>query len=246
MEGFISKLKQLAKKSPIPLSKNHLYDIQTRRILQRVLRADSCAIDVGCHKGEILDLILEAAPKGTHFGFEPIPSFYDALKEKYSDKPSVHIVNVAASDEKGVSKFNFVTSNPSYSGLKKRVYDRDDEVDEQIEVRVDKIDHIIPKEVQVDLVKIDVEGAELLVLKGAIEVLRRCKPTIVFEHGLGASDVYGSGPGDIFSLLEHAGVRVSTMGRFLSGKSSFSKVEFERQYYDRLNYYFIAYDRSQD
>lgn len=241
MEGFISKLKQLAKKSPFPLTKNHLYDLQTRRILRRVLRQDSCAIDVGCHKGEILDLILEVAPKGTHFGFEPIPSFYDALKAKYVEKSSVHIINIAASDVKGTSKFNFVTSNPSYSGLKKRAYDRDDEVDEEIEVKVDSIDHIIPKDVQIDLIKIDVEGAELLVLKGAVELIRRCRPVIVFEHGLGASDVYGSTPGELYTLLERAGLKVSTMGRFLSDKSSLSKEEFERQYFDRVNYYFIAY-----
>jgi len=241
MEGFVSKLKQLAKKSPIPLTKNHLYDLQTRRILKRVLRPESCVIDVGCHKGEILDLILEAAPDGTHFGFEPIPSFYEALKRKYADNASVHIMNLAASDAKGTSKFNYVTSNPSYSGLKKRSYDRDDEVDEEIEVKVDRIDHTIPREVQIDLIKIDVEGAELLVLKGAIELIRRWRPTIIFEHGLGASDVYGSKPGDLYSILKKAELKVSTMGRFLSGKPSFSKDEFERQYFDRVNYYFIAY-----
>ena len=241
MTSFISRLKQFAKKSPIPLSKNHKYDIQTQRIIREVLNPDSCCIDVGCHKGEIMDLMIEAAPHGEHYGFEPIPAFYDELVEKYVDHPGVHIVNVAASDVKGASKFNYVTSNPSYSGLKKRAYDRSDEQDTQIEVKVDLIDNIVPDNIEIDLIKIDVEGAELLVLKGAEQLINRCGPVIVFEHGLGASDVYGATPGELYDFLHQTGLLISTMGNFLSGKPSFSREAFERQYFDRRNYYFIAY-----
>lgn len=223
------------------MSKNHRYDKQTRRIIHRLLKADSCCIDVGCHKGEILDLMIDAAPDGIHYGFEPIPAFHELLVDKYKSFPRVHIENIAASDEKGKSKFNYVSSNPSYSGLKKRDYDREGEVDEQIEVSVDLIDEVIPREIDIDLIKIDVEGAELLVLKGAIELIRRCKPIIVFEHGLGASDVYGSTPGQLFEFLDQAGLKVSTMGRYLSGKPPFTKEDFDLQYFDRLNYYFVAY-----
>ena len=49
-------------------------------------------------------------------------------------------------------------------------------------VQVDTLDHIMEtRDVQCNLIKIDVEGAEVEVLKGGIETLRRYKPNVIFE-----------------------------------------------------------------
>ena len=83
MNKIKEALKAFIKKSPIPLSKNHLYDIQTKKIAGQYLSYNSNTIDIGCHKGEILDLFLRKSPKGRHFGFEPLPHLYSYLKNKY-------------------------------------------------------------------------------------------------------------------------------------------------------------------
>ncbi|HLY39530.1 MAG TPA: FkbM family methyltransferase [Candidatus Binatia bacterium] len=49
--------------------------------------------------------------------------------------------------------------------------------------------------------RLDVEGAELEVLRGAGRTLHRWKPYVVFEHGLGAADSYGTSPGMVHELL---------------------------------------------
>ena len=64
------------------LTKNQQYDRATQQIMKRVIRSNSNCIDVGCHKGEMLDLMLKYAPKGNHFAFEPIPDYYKQLKQK--------------------------------------------------------------------------------------------------------------------------------------------------------------------
>jgi hypothetical protein len=38
------------------------------------LHRDSCAVDIGCHRGLFLSRILECAPDGEHLAFEPIQS----------------------------------------------------------------------------------------------------------------------------------------------------------------------------
>ena len=48
-------------------------------------------------------------------------------------------------------------------------------------VELKKLDDVIPTDVTIDFIKIDVEGAELGVLKGAKNVLLKNKPIIIFE-----------------------------------------------------------------
>lgn len=238
--SFKSFAKKLLKLSPIPLSKNHGYDIQTKKIFKKILNDDSNCIDVGCHKGEILDLILNYSPNGIHYGFEPIPVLFEDLKLKYKDQKNCIISPIAASNQKGQSSFNYVVSNPSYSGLKKRSYDKKDETDKQISVQTERLDSLIPKEVNIDLIKIDVEGGEMLVLEGAKDLLSNNKPHVIFEHGLGASDHYNTGPNEIFNYFESLGYEIFTLNEFLSSKNALDLEGFNKQFYKRINYYFLA------
>ncbi|MCZ2442868.1 MAG: FkbM family methyltransferase [Flavobacteriales bacterium] len=151
------------------------------------------------------------------------------------------MLNLAASNSTGVSDFNYVMSNPSYSGLKKRDYDNPREKDTTIRVKTDLLDNVIPKDISIDLIKIDVEGAELQVLEGAIEIIEKNKPIIIFEHGIGASNHYGTTPAKLFDFFSKVSMKVSTLDNYLTNKKPLTKSEFEKQYYDRLNYYFIAH-----
>lgn len=237
MKDFLKKILKLL---PIPLTKNHKYDLQTKKIINR-LSEDSNCIDVGCYKGEILDLIIQAAPYGNHFGIEPIPRQYDFLTSKFKKNPNCKILNLAAANKSGVTSFNYVITNPSYSGIRKREYDRTGEKDTTIEVETELLDNIIPTNLKIDLIKIDVEGAELLVLKGASKIISQYRPLVIFEHGLGASDYYDTSPNNVYKYFKSKSMKVSTLGSFLKGRESLSLDEFNDQYYNRTNYYFIAH-----
>lgn len=236
-----STVKAFLKKFPVRFTKNQQYDYQTKKIIAKVLHEVSNTIDVGCFKGEILDLFLEQAPLGNHFAFEPIPDKFDKLQEKYQGHKNVRLFNLAASDSKGRSTFNHVISNPSYSGLKKRDYDLPDEEDEQITVATDLLDNIIPEDFKIDLLKIDVEGAELLVMQGAQKMIKQWKPIIIFEHGLGGSNHYGNGPDKVFDFIADCDMSITNLDSYLQKKSPLNKEDFEKQYFNKLNYYFIAH-----
>ncbi|MBT8221031.1 MAG: FkbM family methyltransferase [Bacteroidia bacterium] len=240
---MLLRFKKLLKKIPIPLTKNHGYDLRTKRIIKNYLHLNSNTIDVGCHKGEILEIILNAAPDGRHWGLEPLPYLYEHLKLKFSDKNNIEILPVAATDREGFSDFNHVITNPAYSGLKKRDYDRANEKDEKIQVKTQALDNLIPEVIHIDLIKIDVEGGEYQVLLGAQRIIKTFRPMIIFEHGLGSSEYYDSTPDKVFNFFEEMDMHVSTLLSFIKRLKPFTEQEFEEQYYRRMNYYFIAYGK---
>ena len=233
-------LKKIARRLPFALTKNIRYDQLTKDVIRKCCKKDTNCIDVGCHKGEILEMMLEAAPEGKHYGFEPIPELYGFLKEKFK-KTNCTISDIALSDKTGIINFNYVLSNPSYSGIKKRNYDRDNEKDMTIDVRTEKLDEVLDDNYQAGLLKIDVEGAELLVLKGAEKMITRCKPVIIFEFGLGASDVYETSPKELWNFFEEKNYRISLLDDWLRDKSYFSFEDLEEQYFHKIYHSFIAW-----
>ena len=70
----------------LDITKNLKYDRLTKLVIKRALNLNSNAIDIGCHKGEILVEILKNAPNGQHFAFEPIPLFYQNLQKNSKKK----------------------------------------------------------------------------------------------------------------------------------------------------------------
>jgi FkbM family methyltransferase len=187
-----------------------------------------------------MDLIQKNAPMGFHFGFEPLPDFYENLVVKYAQNRQIKIFDIALADQTAVTSYNYVVSNPAYSGLIKRTYDRPSEVDAQIRVKTDLLDNCIDKNIKIDLIKIDVEGGEYQVLLGAKELIKKSKPVIIFEHGKGASDAYGTTPSLIFAYFEDLNYKIYTMSAWLKSQNSFTKEEFVNEYENNRNYYFLA------
>jgi len=217
------------------------YDPQTLLIFKKYLGKTSNCIDIGAHHGHILREILAAAPRGTHFAFEPIPGLYKKLQKRFGKK--VVLYNCALSDRKGTAEFNLVVDKPAISGLKKRT-DYGPHPVSTFSVSTERLDDIVPPDVKIDLIKIDVEGAEMLVLKGAVELLRRNKPIVLFEFGSAAGDLYDTDPAVVYDLFTECGMEVSVIEYFLRRQTGFSREEFTGQYRKGYNYFFIAYNKD--
>jgi FkbM family methyltransferase len=222
---------------------NILYDQQTAQIIQRVLAPDSSCVDVGCHEGSILDEMLKSAPRAVHYAFEPLPHLFAGLQAKYGGNPNVNLHELALSEAPGEATFQHVVSNPGYSGLLRRRFDRPHEDVVEIKVKLARLDDILPPEAQIRLMKVDVEGAELQVLRGATGMLARCRPFVVFEHGQGAADVYGTRPEHLYDLFSQCGLRVSLLGDWLAtnGGKTLAREDFVREFDQVSNYYFLAH-----
>ena len=235
-------LKRLFTLLHISVTRNQRYDAYTLKIIQRSLKPDSNCIDIGCHKGEILDLMIKGARHGRKIGFEPIPELYQFLTEKYSADPHVKIYPTALYDQTGSTTFQHVLNAPAYSGIKKRKYDGKHVDIDQITVQTGLLDHFIPDDLQIDLMKIDVEGAEFRVMKGGVATLKRCKPVIIFEFGLGAADFYNSKPKEMFAFLtRECGMKISTLKGFLDHAQTLTEPQFTSMFENGREYYFVGH-----
>lgn len=239
MRHFLKKyLKPILIRAGIPLTKNMRYDQQARRIMKRILNEDSNCIDVGCHVGEFMDWMLEMAPKGRHSGFEPIPWLFEGLKHKYGNR--VRLYDAALSSAPGQAHFQVVKNAPAYSGLRRRKYAVEKPDIEEVQVRVETLDRLFEASDPIRLLKVDVEGAEFDVLRGAENLLRRDRPYVLFEYGLGSAEFYDSGPDAMYQYLQSVGLSLHCLGGFLKGAAPLTASEFMQHFQSGSEYYFLA------
>lgn len=99
--------------------KERKYDALIKKIMRIVLEEDSSFIDVGCYRGDFLIEANKFAPSGSHIGFEPIPDIYNKVIKSLGGVNDIRQLGI--SDERGETTFNYVKSNPLYSGIKKGV-----------------------------------------------------------------------------------------------------------------------------
>ena len=161
------------------------------------------------------------------------------MKNKYKYK--AEIFPYALSENSGETTFQLVKNEPAYSGIKRRRYDIANPVIEEIKVNLKTLDEIIPLNEKIHLIKIDVEGGEFGVLKGAKNLLKKNKPIVIFECGKGASDYYGTSPLDLYAFISNEiGLKIYTLQSFIKNKQPIKEVEFESYYNTNEEYYFIA------
>ena len=215
---------------------NATYDRDLVRVLQQVLVEDSVCVDVGAHAGAILTHMVRLAPNGNHLAVEPLPAFAEQLREAF---PGVDVQQCALAATSGSSTFSAVTSNPAYSGLRRRPYDRPDEQVEEITVQIERLDDLVGKHRPVRLLKVDVEGGEVGVLQGATRLLTEDRPFVAFEFGAAAARAYGSRAEDAYAILNDAGLRVTTLARWLSREPAFTREEFLAA--TSRDFFFLAY-----
>jgi len=233
--------KRLVKRIPIDFSKDRKYDLLVRKIMLIVLERDSSFVDIGCHNGDFLLAALKIAPSGSHAGFEPIPDLYENLVLNYGD--TCDIRQLGLSNERGETTFNFVKSNPMYSGIKKRNYPKK-EIIEEISIDVDTLDNQLFEASRIDLIKIDVEGAELDVLKGGVNTITKFNPVVIFEYEQDASKYYNVTPKEMWEFFDEVKYSIYTLKNFIDSPSPISLSDFEKLFKGNKESYFVARFRS--
>ncbi len=204
-----------------------------RLLLSFTLKEDANCIDVGAYRGGVLAEMLRVAPRGRHIAYEPLPFMYEHLRRSF---PDVDIRHAAVSNQTDERSFTCVKSTPGHSGFSQRYFSQAQGL-ETITVRTVTLDQDLPADYAPALIKIDVEGAERLVLEGALATLTRYRPIVVFEHGKGAADYYDTRPEQIYALLHDAvGLRIFDM----DGNGPYTLQQFQETFASNEHWNFVA------
>ncbi len=224
--------------SALTRHRNSLYDWQTIAIMRRVLHESSSCIDAGAFEGGMLRHMVRLAPRGRHLAFEPTPDKYEALVGAF---PTVQVYPFALGDSPSSARFYHMRDHPALSGLRRRLDDLPSERVEILSVTVESLDRVVPPEMMVSFIKVDVEGGELGVFRGGASTIRRCRPTIVFECGRGGANHFGTGPDEVFGFFQDVRLGVSLLGDRLANRAPLSRSAFIEQYETGANFYFVAH-----
>lgn len=183
-----------------------------KKVLAKMLKSDSNVIDVGAHLGGILSSVLKLAPHGRHFAFEPIPRKANWLRAKF---PGVEVSEVAVSDFSGQTTFFEDSKQTALSGLRIGSVRTTSTI--EIPVSCRPLDDCVPEEYLPDVLKVDVLGAELQVLRGARRIIERSHPFILFATGTRKLSAFGTKPVDLYDWISDQGYSVFFLADFLSG-----------------------------
>ena len=149
-------------------------------------------IDVGTHKGEFLSYILSLNYKKIYC-FEPQKKIFKILKKNFKNKKNIQLFNLGLAhknskiifyENKLTSTSTFsISKNTLFSKIKNFILNSKNTYIDQYPINVRKLDDIfINKKIFNLFLKIDVEGFELNVLKGAKKILSKKVKFILIER----------------------------------------------------------------
>jgi len=156
-------------------------------VLNHFLKDDSIVFDVGAAQGEWSRQAFSEKKNITIYAFEPIAEHAEELSRQFSSH-LMNVYNLALGSKKEVSNFYFCPEMSVLSGLHFRsILSEQFSFSSSIrEVQVDTIDSIANQLglKHIDFLKIDTEGNELAVIRGAsIFLQNKAVRVIQFEYG---------------------------------------------------------------
>jgi len=161
------------------------FEVVLKNALLSKLRTGMTVLDIGANIGYYTVLMASRVGKnGRVIAFEPNPAIYNELNDNIALNGfnNVQTLHMALADTTGYSKFFFPSEGQEAHGsLARNCTFAESRIESVITDRLDEV--LLRLNInKVDLIKMDVEGAELLVIRGAKNVLGgQSKPIILFE-----------------------------------------------------------------
>lgn len=178
--------------------------------------APNWILDVGANVGDISEAALISYPQCHVICFEPVKATFEVLKKRLAPYGNRAILlNEALSDENGRCEINITSFHGANSislqsdfhkDLNPHVYEMGKET-----ISIVRLDDIAKRigDQKIDVMKIDVEGHELNVIKGGIDFIKDRVDTIIIEISLMRDQSWEEqSVAKIFTLLDELGFKL--------------------------------------
>jgi len=224
------------------------YEENEWRFISKFLKPGMTFFDIGANQGFYTLLAAKmVGPGGKVFAFEPVPSQIKKLKRNIKINCFHNIITeqLALGSEKGSANM-YACLNGAESLSSLRLPSEDGRVQKKvIQVPITTLDNYVYKSniSSIDFIKIDVEGGELDVLKGGINVLKNLRPIFMCEVQDIRTGQWGYSASEIFKFLKnynYSWFRVIAGGSLQSFKSEeeheLKEVNFIAVPIEKINY----------
>ena len=201
--GFLMKIDP-SKDTGVELSlfQTGTYEKGTLYFIASCLNRGDCFVDVGANIGLMSIFASQCVGNsGKILAFEAHPETHELLQE-----------NIALNHIENIDTFNFALGNEPG---KATIYDNwnvnrggaslviHSENSTGFEVDMKTLDEVIQTDFQPKMIKIDVEGFEFQVLKGATNTIKNCKPILIIEFSVSRENQYD--PFEMIDFIESFG-----------------------------------------
>jgi FkbM family methyltransferase len=183
-----------------------------KRFYLSILRKGDVIVDIGANVGYFTMLFADLIGKGGQVhSFEPIPATFKQLSRNIGRFPGykgVYLNCAAVGDQQRTTAMLLPCDDHGQAALIRHQdgswKDAADQV-RSIDVEMIRFDDYAANLARIDFIKCDVEGAELLFLRGAGATLRRCRPKLCLEMDERWMKSFGWSANDVFQLLRQIG-----------------------------------------
>jgi FkbM family methyltransferase len=203
--------------------------IEPRAALYSLMEPGQTALDVGSNVGEVLlNFARRVGEQGQVFGFEINPQTYRRCMRNIAMNtfPNVKLLDIGLGDEEG--EVFLAKANARNSGGDRIV---SAEGGEGTPVRVSTLDQFVRQHGlrRIDLIKIDVEGFEMKVLRGAEATVMKDRPRLFVELDERNLRLQGNSGRELVEWLEQFGYGVThaAENRPVRPTDSFEGVHFD-------------------
>lgn len=192
---------------------NGSYERKFVDLFRQYLDPERDFIDVGANIGFYSVLAAKLLRGGRVLSFEPTDAAYERLThniELNGVTENIIVFKGVASDKPGETMVHQIDGMEEYSSMGAIVHDAvADKPTRSTQTMAETVDALVARHsLRPGLIKIDVEGAEALVLRGSIQTLTKHRPVVLSELSRALLEPMGSSPEEIVALFKSLNYRV--------------------------------------
>ena len=158
------------------------HDEKNFNLLSQLINKDAVLVDVGAHRGLYTFFFLDQldSDKGQIYTIELNPETFKVLEARFSYKPNVTLINKAICDSDGTIEYYVGDTTHQTNIIGHDMGNNKNDVGGTVESI--RLDTLLKDEKEITVLKIDVEGAEIAVLKGAEGIMSRVNHILLECH----------------------------------------------------------------